>query len=92
MDYIRSFNSARSSLDVNRTSHVTYIISTASLNKTQYSVNNIDDIRFFSLFPLGEEQLVFANCSFIYNNDKILYNDSSLFLNIRSLGFPLIVL
>ncbi|OTW52825.1 hypothetical protein BK699_05500 [Bacillus thuringiensis serovar mexicanensis] len=62
------------------------------MNKTKYYVNNIDDIRFFSLFPLGDEQLVFANCSFIYKNDKILYNDSSLFLNIRSLGFLLTIL
>ncbi|QWH75617.1 hypothetical protein EXW59_01815 (plasmid) [Bacillus mycoides] len=59
------------------------------MNKTKYYVNNIDDIRFFALFPLGDEQLVFANCSYIYNKYKILYNDSSLFLNIRSLGFSL---
>ncbi|PDY94439.1 hypothetical protein COF44_26295 [Bacillus toyonensis] len=34
------------------------------MNKTQYSVNNVYDIR-FSPFPLGDEQLAFASCSFV---------------------------
>jgi hypothetical protein len=37
------------------------------LNKTQYSVNTVDNI-IFSPFPLGDEQLAFAGCSFIFCN------------------------
>ncbi|PEL18585.1 hypothetical protein CN608_25895 [Bacillus pseudomycoides] len=37
------------------------------MNKTQYSVNTVDTIIFLQS-PIGAEQLVFANCSFIFIN------------------------
>jgi hypothetical protein len=46
-----AFSSARSNLDVNRTSHITYIISTLPLNKTKHSFNNVYDIRFSPCSP-----------------------------------------
>ncbi|PFL18039.1 hypothetical protein COJ07_21105 [Bacillus cereus] len=51
------------------------------MNKTQYSVNNVDNpLSYFLLVPPWRtEQLAFAGCSFIYDQRKIKFTVAKMF-------------
>lgn len=65
LDYIRNFNSDRGSLDVNRTSRVTYIISTPLWIKLNIPSILYMTLDFLLVPPWRTEQLAFASCSFL---------------------------